>query len=270
MRRARSVSASSPSRRATCVGATGAPGKSRRSASNGCTCAHAIPDKPVVAEFSGSIGEIPLVLEGHFGPLAALRAKQWPWPVSVKGEVAGRKTEVTTKVRETQDGLEASELVLLVGNSKMRGTLVYAARAPRPLRSLQARRRHADAGRPRDRGRCREPRPRRARSCRSPRRSLPKPDGRLFFVDAAPARRAVRRRCARRARDRQARSRRGADRWCRPREADTRRRPPRHQRIRRQRARRQRRRAGWFSMRATRRARRSCSSSMREISTLRR
>ena len=60
------------------------------------------PGKPVVAEFSGSIGEIPLVLEGHFGPLAALRAKQWPWPVSVKGEVAGRKTEATSPSKKYQ------------------------------------------------------------------------------------------------------------------------------------------------------------------------
>jgi uncharacterized protein involved in outer membrane biogenesis len=91
------------------------------------------PEKPIVAEFRGSIAEVPLVLEGHFGPLAALRAKQWPWPVSVKGEVAGRKTEVTTKVREAQDGLEATDLVILVGNSRMRGSLVYTARASRPL-----------------------------------------------------------------------------------------------------------------------------------------
>ena len=91
------------------------------------------PGKPVVAEFSGSVGDVPLVLEGHFGPLAALRAKQWPWPVSVKGEVGGRKTEVTTKVRETQEGLEASDLVLVVGNATMRGLLVYAARSPRPF-----------------------------------------------------------------------------------------------------------------------------------------
>src|SRR5688572_12132427 len=41
------------------------------------------PGKPVVGEFRGSIAEVPLVLEGHFGPLVALRAKQWPWPVSV-------------------------------------------------------------------------------------------------------------------------------------------------------------------------------------------
>jgi uncharacterized protein involved in outer membrane biogenesis len=91
------------------------------------------PGKPVVAEFRGSVAEVPLVLEGHFGPLAALRAKQWPWPLSVKGEVAGRKTEVTTKVREVPDGLEASELVIAVGNTKMSGTLVYAARSPRPF-----------------------------------------------------------------------------------------------------------------------------------------
>lgn len=91
------------------------------------------PSKPVVAEFSGSIGDVPLVLEGHFGPLAALRAKQWPWPVSVKGDVAGRRTEVTTKVRETPDGLEASDLVMHVGSSKMRGTVTYSPRSPRPF-----------------------------------------------------------------------------------------------------------------------------------------
>ena len=91
------------------------------------------PGKPVVAEFRGAVGDVPLVLEGHFGPLAALRAKQWPWPVSVKGEVAGRKTEATTKVRETPDGLEASELVLVIDKSTLRGTLVYAARSPRPF-----------------------------------------------------------------------------------------------------------------------------------------
>ncbi len=91
------------------------------------------PGKPVVAQFSGSIGEVPLALEGHFGPLAALRAKQWPWPVSVKGEVAGRKTEITTKIRETTEGIEASELLLIVGSSTVKGVIAYAARAPRPF-----------------------------------------------------------------------------------------------------------------------------------------
>ncbi len=91
------------------------------------------PGKPVVAEFSGAIGEVPLAFEGHFGPLAALLAKQWPWPVSVKGEVAGRKTEVTTKLQATPDGIEASDLSLDVGNAKVRGSLTYVSGGPRPL-----------------------------------------------------------------------------------------------------------------------------------------
>jgi len=91
------------------------------------------PNKAVVAEFKGTIGEVPLTLEGTFGPLAALRAQQWPWPVSVKGDVAGRKTEVTTKLRQSPDGIEASELNLAIGSAVLRGTVVYTARSPRPL-----------------------------------------------------------------------------------------------------------------------------------------
>lgn len=89
------------------------------------------PQKAVVAEFKGSVGDVPLALEGTFGPLAALRAQQWPWPVSVKGDVAGRKTDVTTKVRKTQEGVEAEELVVTIGNATLRGSVMYAARSPR-------------------------------------------------------------------------------------------------------------------------------------------
>jgi uncharacterized protein involved in outer membrane biogenesis len=91
------------------------------------------PNKAIVAEFKGTVGDVPLAIEGTFGPLAALRAQQWPWPVSVKGDVAGRKTEVTTKLRQTPDGIEAGELMLAVGTAVLRGNVVYSARSPRPL-----------------------------------------------------------------------------------------------------------------------------------------
>ena len=86
----------------------------------------------MVAQFKGAVGDVPLALEGHLGPLAALRDKQWPWPLSIEGDVAGRKTGVTTKLRETPDGLEAGELLLRIGNASIRGTLVYAAKPERP------------------------------------------------------------------------------------------------------------------------------------------
>jgi hypothetical protein len=88
--------------------------------------------KPMVAQFKGAVGDVPMALEGHFGPFAALRDEQWPWPVNVEGEVAGRKTGVTTKVRSTPDGLEAGELAFRLGNASIRGTLVYAAKPERP------------------------------------------------------------------------------------------------------------------------------------------
>ena len=100
------------------------------------------PNKPVVAEFAGTVGDIPLALEGHFGPLAALRARQWPWPVSVKGEIANRKTEVETKVRDTPDGIEADDLMLAIGDAKARGRLVYARRGSRPFVAFTL---HSDA-----------------------------------------------------------------------------------------------------------------------------
>jgi uncharacterized protein involved in outer membrane biogenesis len=90
------------------------------------------PGKPVVAEFAGTIDGVPLALEGHFGPLEALRAKQSPWPVSLKGEVAGQKAKVETKLREAKDGIEASDLALDFGTLRMRGTLTYATRNDRP------------------------------------------------------------------------------------------------------------------------------------------
>ena len=91
------------------------------------------PGKAIVAEFKGSVGDVPLALEGTFGPLAALRAQQWPWPVSVKGDVAGRQTELTTKVRQSPEGIQASELALVIGGAALRGTVTYAARSPRPF-----------------------------------------------------------------------------------------------------------------------------------------
>jgi uncharacterized protein involved in outer membrane biogenesis len=90
------------------------------------------PAKPVVAQFEGRVGEIPLALEGHFGPLAALKARQWPWPLSVKGDVAGRKVEAQAKLRETPEGLEASDFDYASGSSRLRGKVLYAARPARP------------------------------------------------------------------------------------------------------------------------------------------
>ena len=89
------------------------------------------PAKPVVAEFRGSIGDIPVSLDGHFGSIAALQARQWPWPVAVKGDVAGHKIDAQAKVKAGTEAIELTELEYAAGSSRLRGSLAYAARSPR-------------------------------------------------------------------------------------------------------------------------------------------
>jgi uncharacterized protein involved in outer membrane biogenesis len=89
------------------------------------------PGQPLVGEFKGAVGQVPLDLEGTFGSLAALRAGQWPWPVSVKGEVAGRKGELATQVEMQREVLTARDLVLTLGASRIAGTLQQEQRGGR-------------------------------------------------------------------------------------------------------------------------------------------
>ncbi|HEX4885429.1 MAG TPA: AsmA family protein [Casimicrobiaceae bacterium] len=92
------------------------------------------PGQPLVAQFKGEVAQVPLNLEGTLGPLGALRAGQWPWPVSVKGEVAGRRAEVATKVQAVPDGFEARELDATFGASRIAGFVGWQTRKDgRPL-----------------------------------------------------------------------------------------------------------------------------------------
>ena len=86
------------------------------------------PASPMVAQFKGSIDAVPIEVEGAFGPLAALRAGQWPWPVSLKGEVAGRKAEVQGKLRAAPDLVEAQEVVIVSGETRLTGTIARQER----------------------------------------------------------------------------------------------------------------------------------------------
>ncbi|HVE48198.1 MAG TPA: AsmA family protein [Casimicrobiaceae bacterium] len=91
------------------------------------------PAKPIVAEFRGSIADTPISLEGQFGSLTALQAKQWPWPVALRGSVGGRNIDAKANVAVTAEGIEANDLVYATGSSRLTGKVFYAARSPRPL-----------------------------------------------------------------------------------------------------------------------------------------
>lgn len=89
------------------------------------------PQQPLVAQFRGRVADLPVDVEGTFGPLAALQAGRWPWPVSLEGEVAGRRTGVQAKVRPDAGGIAAGDVVLVRGASRLTGSVAYQPREGR-------------------------------------------------------------------------------------------------------------------------------------------
>ena len=76
---------------------------------------------PVNAEFRGTIDGIAVALTGNLGPLATLSDRRLPYPVTVKGEVQGRKTSVTTKVLRADDLVDLQEVDITSGSSNIKG-----------------------------------------------------------------------------------------------------------------------------------------------------
>ena len=90
------------------------------------------PAAPVVAEFRGKINEVPLAIEGTLGPLEALLQKRWPYPVTLQGEVAGRKAALATKLRAEDKLYTFDELRIAFGANALTGSLTALAGDPRP------------------------------------------------------------------------------------------------------------------------------------------
>lgn len=55
-------------------------------------------DGPVEAEFRGKIDDVAVALSGNLGPLDALRANRWPYPIDAKGTIDEKATTVKTKL----------------------------------------------------------------------------------------------------------------------------------------------------------------------------
>ena len=90
------------------------------------------PTTPVALEFRGKINDVAVAVEGTLGPLDALRQKRWPYPVDVKGEVAGRKAALATKLRVEDRTYTFDELRIAFGADALTGTFSVAMGGPRP------------------------------------------------------------------------------------------------------------------------------------------
>ncbi|MCC6870614.1 MAG: AsmA family protein [Burkholderiales bacterium] len=82
--------------------------------------------------FAGAVGEIGLDLEGRVGPLRDLLDRKWPYPVEVRGTVAGQKLRFAAKVRADGTRYAFDDLAAAVGSNALQGTLAIDTGGARP------------------------------------------------------------------------------------------------------------------------------------------
>ena len=80
-------------------------------------------DAPVQAEFRGKVDEVSLTLTGNFGPIDALRAGRWPYPVEAKGTLDEKAAAITTKVAVQGNTVQLDALDLAFGTFKAKGKM---------------------------------------------------------------------------------------------------------------------------------------------------
>ncbi len=86
---------------------------------------------PVNAEFRGKIDGIAVALTGNLGPLATLAERRLPYPVSVQGEVEGKKAAAAFKLRRAEGLVELQDIDVTSGASNVKGHVEIREGAPR-------------------------------------------------------------------------------------------------------------------------------------------
>ncbi len=95
------------------------------------------PESAVSARFRGSVDDIAIALEGDLGPLTSLAQRRWPYPVTLKGQVAGQQVSVDTKVKADDAVVSLDPLELGVGKSRLTGQMSVSTGKPRPTLSFK-------------------------------------------------------------------------------------------------------------------------------------
>ncbi len=86
---------------------------------------------PIEAEFRGTIDGTPVALAGKLGSFAALSDRSSPFPVSVQGEIAGRKTTVAVKVVRADRLVELQDIDATFGSSNVKGRVDVRDEGPK-------------------------------------------------------------------------------------------------------------------------------------------
>src|SRR5215472_12572601 len=87
---------------------------------------------PISGSFRGRINDTTVALEGDFGPLDQLLRQRWPYPVTVQGEVSGKKMSINTQMTAQPDAIALDNLQLGAGSSRLTGQMTVATTGPRP------------------------------------------------------------------------------------------------------------------------------------------
>jgi len=88
--------------------------------------------REVALEFRGTVGATPITIGGTLGAFDALLQKRWPYPVDLKGEVAGQPVAIAAKVTAQADRYALEELKLALGANAVTGSFAVDVGGPRP------------------------------------------------------------------------------------------------------------------------------------------
>jgi uncharacterized protein involved in outer membrane biogenesis len=88
-------------------------------------------DAPVEAEFRGKVDDVAVALTGNLGPIDALRAGRWPYPVAVKGDIGGKSAKVSTKIGIEGDVVRLDDIEFTLGAFEAKGQVAQTAKGGR-------------------------------------------------------------------------------------------------------------------------------------------
>ena len=80
-------------------------------------------ESPVAAEFRGTVDGTPVALTGSLGPLAALLERRLPYPVTARGDIAGRKVSVAMKIHRADHLVRLQDIEAEFGASDVKGSV---------------------------------------------------------------------------------------------------------------------------------------------------
>jgi uncharacterized protein involved in outer membrane biogenesis len=76
---------------------------------------------PIEAEFRGTVDGTPAALTGKLGSFAALSDRSAPYPMSLQGEIAGRKTTVAVTLHRGDRLVQLQDIDVTFGSSNVKG-----------------------------------------------------------------------------------------------------------------------------------------------------